>query len=131
MYKLLIGSLLFFVIAGFTSSNFDQDPWKAPASAKSVKNKIPSSKASIKAGKSIYKMRCVACHGPGGKGDGPASKALNPKPADHTSAKTQAQSDGELYWKITNGRGMMVAWEKIIKEEDRWHLVNYIRTLKE
>ncbi len=76
-------------------------------------------------------MRCIACHGPGGKGDGPASKALNPKPADHTSARTQAQTDGELFWKITNGKGMMVGWEKIIKEEDRWHLVNYIRTLSE
>jgi mono/diheme cytochrome c family protein len=42
----------------------------------------------------------------------------------------QDQADGELFWKISEGRGAMVGWKLIISEEDRWHLVNYIRTLK-
>lgn len=30
----------------------------------------------------IFKSRCVTCHGAAGKGDGPASAALTPKPRD-------------------------------------------------
>ncbi len=105
------------------------DAWKAPPEAKELKNPKPGDKKSIKAGAKVYKQFCVACHGSSGKGDGPGSKALNPKPADHTSERVQAQTDGELFWKITNGKGMMTAWGPMIKEDQRWDLVNYVRTL--
>ena len=73
----------------------------------------------------------MTCHGASGKGDGAAAAALPPpKPADWTSAKVQAETDGELFWKITNGRGAMPPW-KHLPEKDRWELVNYIRTLEE
>ncbi len=107
----------------------DQEKWVAPASAKSLKNPF-SGNSSINKGKSIYKTRCVVCHGDKGKGDGPAGKALNPPPADHTAAAVQSQTDGELFWKISEGRGPMVGWKLILSEEERWHLVNYLRTLK-
>ena len=108
----------------------EQDRWLAPASAKSLKNPY-SGKSSISAGKSIYKIRCTVCHGEKGKGDGPAGKALNPPAADHSSALVQNQTDGELFWKVSEGRGPMVGWKLILSEEDRWHVVNYLRTLKE
>jgi mono/diheme cytochrome c family protein len=107
----------------------DQDRWLAPASAKDVKNPY-SGKSSISKGKSIYKTRCTVCHGEKGKGDGPAGKALKPPAADHSSALVQSQTDGELFWKISEGRGPMVGWKLILSEEDRWHVVNYLRTLK-
>lgn len=108
----------------------DQDKWVAPASAKELKN--PRSGAeSIASGKSIYATRCVVCHGATGKGDGPAGKALNPPAGDHTSEAVQAQTDGEIFWKISEGRGSMVGWKLILSEQDRWDLVNYIRTLKQ
>ncbi|MFT3840977.1 MAG: hypothetical protein QM723_28560 [Myxococcaceae bacterium] len=37
----------------------------------------------------IFKVRCSTCHGLEGKGDGPASAALNPKPRNYTDAKWQ------------------------------------------
>ena len=52
-----------------------------------------------------------------------------PKPADWTSAKVQSQTDGELFWKMSEGRSAMPPW-KSLPEKDRWELVNYIRTLK-
>ena len=64
-----------------------------------------------------------------GKGDGAAAVALNPKPADWTSKRVQDESDGELFWKISTGRGAMPAW-KHLPEKDRWALVQYLRTLK-
>ena len=52
-----------------------------------------------------------------------------PKPANWTAAGVQSQSDGELFWKISNGRGAMPPW-KHLPEQERWEIVNYIRTLK-
>ena len=45
------------------------------------------------------------------------------------TAAAQSDTDGELFWKITNGRGAMPAWRQL-PETERWQIVNYIRTLK-
>ena len=50
-------------------------------------------------------------------------------PADWTSAKLAKETDGELFWKISNGRGPMPPW-KHLPDQERWELVNYIRTLQ-
>ncbi len=122
--------LIAFVLISFTTIN--QDIWKAPESAKTIKNPISlkKKKASAKKGALIFNKFCVACHGPKGFGDGLGGKNLNPKPANLTSLRVQNQEDGEIFWKITNGRGPMIKWGSIIKENNRWDLVNYIRTLK-
>lgn len=105
-------------------------PWVADPSAKDLVNPIESSKKSISKGGKIFKLRCVVCHGPKGEGNGPGSKALRPKPANLGSERVQAQADGEIFWKISEGRAPMITWKLIIPEEDRWHLVNFVRTLK-
>jgi mono/diheme cytochrome c family protein len=102
-----------------------QGEWKAPADARAAKNTVKG----VGDAKKLVDTNCVPCHGAGGKGDGPAAAALPIKPADWTSDKVQKQSDGELFWKISNGRGAMPPW-KSLPEKDRWELVNYIRTLK-
>ncbi|HXG16682.1 MAG TPA: cytochrome c [Calidithermus sp.] len=103
-----------------------QQEWKAPPEAKNLKNPVKG----VGNAKKTVEVNCASCHGPGGKGDGPAAAALPPpKPADWTSARVQSQTDGELFWKITNGRGAMPPW-KHLPEKDRWEIVNYIRTLK-
>jgi len=122
--------LIAFVLLSFTV--IKQNPWKAPESAKSIKNPIAVKKlkASAKRGRVIFNKFCIVCHGKKGMGDGPGGKALTPHPANLTSVRVQSQKDGEIFWKITNGRGPMVKWGPIIKESDRWDLVNYVRTLK-
>jgi mono/diheme cytochrome c family protein len=103
-----------------------QGEWKAPAEAKAMKNPVKGVGTAAK----TVETNCVSCHGPKGKGDGPAAAALPPpKPADWTSARVQNQTAGELFWKISNGRGAMPPW-KSLPEKDRWEIVNYIRTLK-
>ena len=50
---------------------------------------------------------------------------------DMSAAAVQGQSDGELYYKIAEGREEMPSFKKKIPEaEDVWAVVNYIRTLK-
>lgn len=110
-----------------TAAAWAQGPWVAPPEAKNTKNPVKGQ--GVPDGKKVAEQNCVPCHGPGGKGDGPAAAALPTKPADWTSDRVQKETDGELFWKISNGRGPMPPW-KHLPDQDRWKLVNYIRTLK-
>jgi len=105
-----------------------QGAWEAPAAEKAKKNPLPANAATVAQGKKMADVNCVSCHGAKGKGDGAAAAALNPKPADWTSKKVQAESDGEIFWKLSTGRGAMPSW-KFLPENDRWALVGYIRSL--
>jgi len=109
-----------------------EDRWKAPDGAKKIKNPVKASTkaASAKRGAKLFKTRCMVCHGSQGEGDGIGGKALSPKPQNLTLAKVQSQSDGEIFWKITNGRNDMIKWGPILSEDQRWDVVNYVRTLK-
>ncbi len=103
------------------------ETWKAPAAAKATKNPVPLAEGA-KAGQPIFQENCVICHGTAGKGDGEAAAAMNPKPPSLVSRPVQAQTDGELFWKITEGHEAMPPW-KALPERDRWSLVDYIRSL--
>ncbi len=106
-----------------------QEAWVAPDADKAKKNPLPSDKKVIEQGAKLAQINCASCHGAKGKGDGVAAVALNPKPADWTSKRVQDESDGEIFWKISNGRGPMPPWRHL-PENDRWALVRYIRSLK-
>ncbi len=106
-----------------------QTPWVAPAAEKGKKSPLASDKKFVEQGAKLAQVNCVTCHGAKGKGDGAAAAALNPKPADWTSKRVQDETDGELFWKISNGRGPMPPW-KHLPENDRWALIRYIRSLK-
>jgi mono/diheme cytochrome c family protein len=55
--------------------------------------------------KEVFKVRCVMCHGEGGKGDGPASVALNPKPRNYTDKEWQKTVTDEQIKKTIVGGG--------------------------
>jgi mono/diheme cytochrome c family protein len=126
--------LIFISVAflSFISLNPQEDRWIAPEGSKSINNPVNNSDKgeSVKRGAKIFKTRCMICHGVEGKGDGIGGKALNPKPQNLTSAMVQSQADGEIFWKVTNGRNDMIKWGPILSEEQRWDVVNYVRTLK-
>jgi mono/diheme cytochrome c family protein/uncharacterized membrane protein len=100
--------------------------------AATLNNPVPATDASLLSGKSFYEQNCLPCHGPQGKGDGPAGLALRPPPADLTiHTAPGVHPDGQLFEWITNGYpgSAMPAFSKLLTEEQRWNLVNYIRTL--
>ena len=103
-------------------------PWVAPKSADKLKNPLKDNATATNEGKKLYTQMCAVCHGPKGKGDGMAGAALNPRPSNFTSEKVQAQTDGAIYWKITEGRSPMASYKAVLKDNQRWQLVNYIRT---
>ena len=59
-----------------------EEPWTAPDAATKKTNPIASDATSIAAGKAIFEKECLSCHGPAGKGDGPAAEALDKPPRD-------------------------------------------------
>lgn len=105
--------------------------WIADETVAAVENPINANRRSANRGRRIFAQRCAVCHGDKGAGDGPAGKSISPQAADLTAYEVQDQSDGALYWKIGEGRVAMPAWKAILDDDERWNLVNYIRSLKE
>ena len=101
--------------------------WKAPESAKATKNPVDQA-TGVKLGQALFQENCVICHGPAGKGDGEAAAAMKPRPRSLVDRSVQAQTDGELFWKISEGHGAMPGW-KSNSEKERWSLVHYLRAL--
>lgn len=106
-----------------------QAPWTSPKDAEAVKNPVVATAPVLAEAKTIYAANCAPCHGERGRGDGPAAQGLTPKPADHSSAGIQSESDGSLYWKLSEGRTPMPAYKKVFTDQQRWELILYIRTL--
>lgn len=103
--------------------------WIAPASANKLNNPVAEISAATDKGGELFVQNCTTCHGTSGEGDGPTADMLDTKPADLTSSKVQKESDGAIFWKITNGKGAMASYKKDLSEEQRWQLVNYVRKL--
>src|SRR5690349_6202854 len=130
--KILILSAAIIVIASaFNVINFQKKPWPVPESAKNKKNPIASNAASIADGKELWLIHCKSCHGTKGLGDGPKASQLNTEPGDFSKNEFQAQTDGSIFYKISEGRDDMPSFKKKIPDaNDIWALVNYSRTLK-
>lgn len=103
--------------------------WNAPPAADTIKNLYPFDSLTVAKGADTYELYCKLCHGDAGYGDGPAGAAMDIKPANFHLKELQDQKDGVLFWKLTNGRGMMAPYKEILTVEQRWQLVNFIREL--
>jgi len=102
--------------------------WMAPAKEAKRRNPVKPDKTSLARGKKLYPAHCASCHGEGGEGNGPAAEYLQPKPANLKEMAPQ-HADGDLAWKIAQGRGAMPAWKGTLKPQQIWDLVNYIKRL--
>jgi mono/diheme cytochrome c family protein len=106
-------------------------PWAVPESAKKMKNPFKGDSEIIVTGKALYAKHCKSCHGKNGEGDGTKAAELKTAPGDFTISDFQAQTDGELFYKTSEGRDDMPSFKKKIAEsDDIWAVVNFMRTLK-
>lgn len=91
---------------------------------------VPSSPNSLQRGKTLFGINCIMCHGAGGTGNGAVGAFFNPKPFNLTSSAVQSLQDNELFLVITQGFGVMPPFAENLSPEERWDVINYVRTLK-
>lgn len=130
--------ILGLVLAGCSGSGKEpagdqggHDHGQVPANYASLENPFSGDQSALEAGKALYDGKCASCHGESGDGKGPGGTGLQPPPADFTDAALmQAASDQQLFWILSEGSQgtAMPGWKDLLSEEQRWQVVNYLRT---
>lgn len=130
----IIKNLLALGVISFALYSFSamvQDEWEIPEKYQKMINPIDPDEDKV-IGKSLYRKHCKSCHGKEGYGDGSKADEVEGELGDFSSEEFQAQTDGALFYKSTFGRDDMPDYtKKMPDDEDRWLIVNYMRTLAE
>ena len=82
-------------------------------------------------GKRRYQITCTPCHGTSGNGVGVVSKywAIPPS-ANLIDARVSAMPEGQIFWTITHGKGLMGPYNGVLSVHDRWAVVAYVKSLQ-
>lgn len=120
--RILLSSLLTIV---FSISTFAED-WNVPADKKAKNSFIKFDNSTVKNGQANYQKNCASCHGDIGKNN--SLKSLNPIPPDLSTKNAQNLTDGELFYILNTGRGLMPSFKNILSEKERWEVISYIRS---
>ena len=96
-----------------------------------MKNPITDKAASASRGGKLFVNNCAKCHGLSGNGYGTVALSFTTWPRQLWAwNNTGPETDGYLFWFITNGRSDMPPFGLILSENNRWDLINYIKTIK-
>jgi mono/diheme cytochrome c family protein len=106
----------------------DEDMRKAAK----LKNPFFADTDNLSRGKVVYKNICLQCHGETGNGKGHlfVSGKYPYPPANLLSKKIVDKTDGEMYHAVTVGFGIMPAHGIIVRPDDRWKVILYVRGLQ-
>ena len=113
--------------AGTAGAQESNGLWVAPERAARQTDPTPPTTNNIKHGRSLFQRECELCHGKAGHGDGMQAAYLTIKPADLASDRIQSQTDGAIFYKITEGRGQMPRAK--LNDTEKWAVIEYLRTL--
>jgi mono/diheme cytochrome c family protein len=139
---LVLGALLVTACSGGSEMADDHDEVDehvgAPSEFANLTNPFAGDHEAAEAGVGIYEVNCATCHGPEGKGDGPAAVGLDPQPASLTDAHMMEEmNDGALFWRVSEGgmmepfNSVMPAWKDTLSEDEIWQVITYVREFAE
>ena len=104
--------------------------FKIPPEEAQRQNPVKPTPDSVAEGKRLYGFDCAMCHGKEGDGKGDLAESMGLKLRDYRDpAALKDMTDGELFYILSKGKGKMPGDEGRMKPEQRWHMVNYIRSL--
>ena len=127
--KALFLLLLLVIAAAIAYTIVQNRPWTVPAEAKRRTNPVPPSEAALNAIRPVYREKCASCHGDLGNGNGHDAGRYDPRPTDFSDPNRLVRvTDGELFYKISEGHRPMPSFKKRLPEEQRWQLVLLIRS---
>lgn len=97
-------------------------------------NPLSPTDGNLQAGGRTYEQYCLSCHGPSGRGDGPAAQGLTPPPGNIAAVvRMPMATDGYLYWTVAEGGvplgTAMPPFGDVLSEREIWQLIVYLRTL--
>ncbi len=100
-----------------------------PAEYVSMENPVLVDEASIMEGDRLYGVYCDTCHGKSGSSREKVTKDFDVQPLPLTNP--ERYTDGELFYITSKGveGSNMMAYEMFLTEEERWHIVNYVKVL--
>lgn len=105
------------------NANSQVTPWQVSAEDAGKINSIPIELKNLGIGRNIFTRTCVACHGAKADGKGLIQSASL---IDETFQK---QSDGSIFFKINAGRDKMPPFKGMLKEDEIWSVINYLRVM--
>ena len=107
---------------GLTSLEYNDGDYDASVADVSP---MALTKSSVEDGKVLYNRFCDHCHGEKGAGDGKVSnnEAINPP------ANAFTKPEGQMFYSITYGKGVMGAHGSQVNQKERWQIINYIKSM--
>ena len=95
-----------------------------------LRNSISPTEASLSQGKALFDINCAMCHGQTSAERGPVGKKLVPPPPGLDHDMLKGLSDSTIFKALTFGFGRMPVFRDKLTPEERWNLVNFLRTRK-
>lgn len=131
MNATLMAMMVLIGLVVFSSFRQAKKPWAVPDKYNKMTNPVKSDDAAVKEGKALWTKHCQSCHGKSGLGDGPKAAQLKTEPGDLSKGDFQKQSDGSLFYKVSEGRDDMPSFKKKMEDEEEiWQVITYVRTFK-
>jgi mono/diheme cytochrome c family protein len=116
------------------SAEMKEESKATPREEVSKEKTVAEAKGDPAKGKAIFMDKCSPCHGPEGKGDGPAGASFNPKPRNLTDASYMSTLSNEHLFKVISEGGasvgrspLMPAWGGALSKDDIWNVIAHIR----
>jgi mono/diheme cytochrome c family protein len=95
-----------------------------------LSNPIAPTAESLSRGKALFEINCLICHGQTSAERGPVGKKLVPPPPGLDHDMMKGLSDSTIFKAITFGFGRMPIFKDKLTPDERWTLVNFLRTRK-